>query len=227
MVKSMVEMGFDAENAENQVFWGDSIMFAPQVDFNWMKSPFAHVLCPVDMFDIETGIKCNSRKTLQKVEMGSLPRIPVFLLAGNIIFRQMETKSTLTETRKSPFRVEIAINSDLKSDFLTKTIFWDNDDNLDFQTNHFLLKASFDSSTFSIQISADQSADGFDTPDVDEVIIYSSNTDQCPDYYRISFGIDRNDPDSTISTALKVKKEKIDASSLEYEMRLNLRIARI
>ena len=200
VVKSMVEMGFEIQGAENQLFWGDSIMFAPQLEFGWMKNHFAYVHCPVDMYDITTGMKCSKSSAAQKIVMET-PRIPVFLLSGNIIFRQMETKMTITETRKSPFRIEIASQGNSR---MSKTLYWDNDDNNDYKTNHFILEVSFDPSTFGIKMSPKQQGTNFEAPDVDEIVIYLSDPEKCPEYYRVSFGTGL----AKTSSVLKVVKSK-------------------
>ena len=152
----------NCRDISDQFTWGEDLIIAPILsnETDWQRS----VYLPEDMFELESG------KLIEQGRFDVDYLIPVYLRQNRPILRQMEVKQTISQTRKSPFTVVVGLTADAK---MEKLLFWDNDDNVDFLENHYMLKFRMNkaANVWTFEFSADKTGD-FDVPSVDQVQIY-------------------------------------------------------
>ena len=96
----------------------------------------------------------------------------------------MNVATTIKKTRLSPFTIQLNIPSnDAIRLTVNKELFWDNDDNLDFVDNHYMLEFSFDG--WNMIIKAEKKGD-FNVPNVESIrLSLNSDISEWPSHYII------------------------------------------
>ena len=165
VIKSMAEVFYTdagSRDISDQFLWGESILVAPVIT----EGPEfkRKVYLPEDFFELESGT------LVQKGTIDVDQLIPLYLRPNSIILRQLEVAQTITETRKSPFSVFVGLTQDGE---ITKTLYWDDDNNGDFLENHYLLnvKISKSDNDWNFDFSAEKMGD-FSVPSVDQITVY-------------------------------------------------------
>ena len=80
----------------------------------------------------------------------------------------MAVGQTIEDTRKSFFTIQAAYNGQS----IQKQLFWDDNDNLDFLDNHFMLNFEINSGDMKMKLNANQVGTNFAAPQVDAIHVY-------------------------------------------------------
>ena len=169
VVKSMVEVfntDLKVRDIWHQFLWGDSLVVAPKIHLD--RPNEADFYCAEDgTFDL-SGTQYIKGDYIISKDPGENP---IFIRPNHAIYRQMTVGQTIEETRQSFFTIQAAFAG--KS--IKKELFWDDNDNLDYKTNHFLLNFEMDvtdTTDVKLKLNAIQIGDNFSAPQVDSIIIF-------------------------------------------------------
>ena len=166
VVKSMVEVfntDLKVRDIWHQFLWGNSLVIAPKIHLD--RPNEADFYCAEDgTFDLQGNqYKKGDHTILTDPGVNS-----VFIRPNHAIYRQMAVGQTIEETRKSLFTIQAAYNGQS----IQKQLFWDDNDNLDFETNHFMLNFEINSGDMKMKLNANQVGTNFAAPQVDAIHVY-------------------------------------------------------